>query len=87
MERQGRRGLGRREPVFRTSESRIQFATIRKLDIATGIVSTVVGVAGQAATRPGMVPAGLNGPTGVAVLPTNQLVIVDGQEDSVLVLE
>ena len=46
--------------------------TIRKMDPA-GVVTTVVGVAGSQGVAPGALPASLNQPWGVAVLPSSQL--------------
>jgi sugar lactone lactonase YvrE len=59
--------------------------TIRKIDLATRAVTTVVGdaAAGGGIVRPGPLPARLNRPAGVAITP-NGMAIVD--ENAVLVV-
>jgi len=61
-------------------------STIRKVELATGRVTTVVGRAGQAGVRPGSLPARLNNPTGLALLPNGQMLIVDSAENSILLV-
>jgi hypothetical protein len=65
-------------------------STVRRLGIATGAVTTIVGVAGQPGVKLGAVPGGLYFPSDVAVLPENSgggLAILDAQESVVLVLQ
>jgi sugar lactone lactonase YvrE len=59
--------------------------TIRKMG-PTGVVTTVVGVAGAQGVAPGPLPASLNDPWGVAVLPGSQvsLVISSTAENAIL---
>lgn len=52
-------------------------STIRKVQTATGVVTTPIGVAGQGGVQLGMLPARLNQPRGVAVLPSGGLFIAD----------
>jgi sugar lactone lactonase YvrE len=61
--------------------------TIRKLDLTTRAVTTVVGVSGEPGVRTGMLPAGLNAPTGLAVLGPGVVAIVDRNEQVLLVAE
>jgi sugar lactone lactonase YvrE len=57
-------------------------STIRYVTTA-GVVTTLVGVAGQAGAFTGPLPAGLNSPSGVAVSSSTEIFIVN--ENSVLV--
>jgi sugar lactone lactonase YvrE len=57
---------------------------IRRVDLASGSVTTVVGVAGQRGVLTGSLPARLNNPRGVAVLGGGSLAITD--EQAVLIL-
>ena len=59
--------------------------TIRKIVIATATVSTVIGSPDQRRRLPGALPASLNQPRGVTVLPTGELAIVDAAENAVLI--
>jgi hypothetical protein len=59
-------------------------ATVRKIVVATGEVSTVVGTALMAGAQPGPFPAGLNCPSGVAVVGAD-VAITDECENAVLV--
>ena len=59
--------------------------TIRKIVIATGTVSTIIGSPTSVGVSPGALPASLNQPRGVAVLPTGELAIVDYAENAVLI--
>jgi hypothetical protein len=59
--------------------------TIRKIAIASATVSTVIGAAGQVGVSLGALPASLNDPRGVVVLPTGELAIVDYAENAVLI--
>ena len=58
-------------------------STLRKIAVATGEVTTLVGVAGRYGIKVGALPGRLNRPVGVAVLPDHSLVITD-QENVVL---
>ena len=60
-------------------------STIRKIVLATGAVTTWVGVPGQVGVQLGRLPAGLEAPTGVSALPDGSLIIADG--DAVLMLK
>jgi hypothetical protein len=59
--------------------------TIRKIDLATATVSTVIGAVGQIGVAPGALPATLNVPFDVTVLPTGELAIIDSGENAVLI--
>jgi sugar lactone lactonase YvrE len=59
--------------------------TIRRIAIATAAVSTVVGAQGRVGVSPGALPASLNMPSGVAVLPGGALAITDATENAVLI--
>jgi sugar lactone lactonase YvrE len=59
--------------------------TIRKVVIATGEVTTVVGTPGRARVLLGPLPAELNAPTGVAFVPPRSLFITDQYDNAVLV--
>jgi hypothetical protein len=58
---------------------------IRKIVVSTATVSTVIGAAGQVGVGPGALPATLNAPVDVTVLPTGELAIVDAVEKAVLI--
>jgi sugar lactone lactonase YvrE len=58
--------------------------TIRKIVIATGAVTTPIGVAGNQAVQPGPLPASLNAPVGLAVIGMD-LAITDANENAVLI--
>lgn len=58
---------------------------VRKIVLATGQVSTVLGVAAQAGIRTGALPGGLNYPFGIAVLPNQALVVSSFEENTLLV--
>jgi hypothetical protein len=58
--------------------------TIRKVVISTGAVSTLVGSPGSAGVGPGLLPASLNGPKGLAVALDGSFFITDWIEDAVL---
>ena len=58
--------------------------TIRKVVIGTATVSTVVGAPALVGVSLGALPASLNAPYSVAVLPTGQLAIVDNVENAIL---
>jgi sugar lactone lactonase YvrE len=57
--------------------------TVRKIDIATATVTTVVGTPAVSGVLTGALPARLNDPNSVTVLPGGRLAILD--EDAVLV--
>lgn len=59
--------------------------TIRKVELATFVVTTLVGVPGQVGVRLGPLPAGLNAPAGLAVSRTGELFLSDPGENAVLV--
>ena len=59
--------------------------TIRKIEIASAAVSTVIGSPDRVGVTLGALPAALNLAHGVAVLPTGELAIVDTTENAVLV--
>jgi hypothetical protein len=58
---------------------------IRKIAIASATVSTVIGAAGHVGVSLGALPASLNNPRGLVVLPTGELAIVDYAENAVLI--
>jgi DNA-binding beta-propeller fold protein YncE len=58
--------------------------TIRRIEVATSSVSTWAGVPGQSGVALGPLPARLNAPRGLALLPNGQLAITD--ENAVLVV-
>jgi hypothetical protein len=58
---------------------------IRKVAIATGAVTTVVGTPGRRGVALGPLPAGLSYPVGLALGPLGELFIVDRGEHAVLV--
>ena len=59
--------------------------TVRKIIVDTATVSTLVGTAGRHGVGLGGFPGSLNGPGGIAVLPTGELAIVDTIEHAVLI--
>lgn len=61
-------------------------ATVRKLVLATGAVTTVVGVPSQTGVLLGPLLGGLNQARGLAVMPNQGLVISDAVENVVLVV-
>jgi hypothetical protein len=58
--------------------------TVRRLDLVTKLVTTPIGVVGHQAVKPGPLPASINSPTGLAVVPGG-LVIVSNSENDVLI--
>jgi len=58
---------------------------IRKIDIASATVSTIIGSFGQVGVSTGALPATLNTPVAVTVLPTGEIAIVDSIENAVLI--
>ena len=59
--------------------------TVRKIAIDSATVSTVIGSPGRMGVSLGALPAALNAPYGIVVLPTGDLAIVDTIEDSILI--
>jgi len=60
-------------------------AAVRKVDLATGTVTTLVGVLGQRGERLGPLPGGLSRPYGIAMAPSGAGVfIVDWGENAIL---
>jgi hypothetical protein len=60
--------------------------TIRKVSVTTGAVTTVAGVAGRRGVVPGLLPAGLSEPAGLAFSPSGSLFLSDSGEDVILQL-
>jgi hypothetical protein len=60
-------------------------STIRKIVLASAAVSTVVGLPDRSGILLGALPASLNVPYDVTVLPTGELVIVDTLENAILI--
>jgi hypothetical protein len=58
--------------------------TIRKIVLQSGVVTTLVGVAGQRSVKLGPLPGGLNLPEGVAILQNGGIVISVFSENAVL---
>jgi DNA-binding beta-propeller fold protein YncE len=59
---------------------------VRAIRLATGVVSELAGNASRAGVKTGALPGGLNGPTGLALLPSGDLAITDEAENVVLVV-
>lgn len=59
---------------------------LRRISIATGAVTTLVGVPGIKGVVPGSLPAGLNGALSVAVLPDGTAAVSDMNENAVLLV-
>ncbi|MGZ3442525.1 MAG: hypothetical protein ACXVDD_23550, partial [Polyangia bacterium] len=57
---------------------------VRRIEVATRAVSTYVGVLGEKGLQPGALPAHLNAPRGLALLPDGGLAVTD--EQAVLVV-
>lgn len=60
-------------------------ATLRKVSLPSGAVTTVAGVVGSLGVKLGPLPAGLRGPAAVTVLPTGDIVVSDSNEGAILV--
>jgi sugar lactone lactonase YvrE len=60
-------------------------ATVRKIVLATGAVTTVIGVPGQHGVALGPLPASLNVPVSVSALADGRIIVVDQLENAVLV--
>ncbi len=58
---------------------------VRKVNVTTGLVTTVIGHAGRWETIPGPLPAYIASPTGLAVLPSGDLAITDIDANAVLI--
>ena len=52
---------------------------IRKIEIASRIVTSYVGVLGEKGMQPGALPAHLNSPQGLALLKDGGLAVIDEQ--------
>jgi sugar lactone lactonase YvrE len=61
-------------------------STIRRIDLATKEVTTLVGVPGMAKVDPGPLPGGLNRPEGLTVLANGDVVVSDFNENALLVI-
>lgn len=61
-------------------------ATIRKIDLATKTVTTFLGQPGKSIVQLGFAPAGLSRPTGIALTPEGDLLVVDSAENAVLIV-
>jgi DNA-binding beta-propeller fold protein YncE len=60
---------------------------VRKIDLQTGTVTTVVGVLGRPGVMLGDLPGQLTEPTGLAFIAPNRLTIADHHENALLVAE
>lgn len=60
--------------------------TIRKIAIPNALVTTIAGIPGQGGVKLGMLPARINAPYGLAVLPTGEVYIGDGGDNAILAL-
>jgi DNA-binding beta-propeller fold protein YncE len=61
--------------------------TVRRIDLATAQVTTIVGHSGRWETVPGPLPAYVASPNGLAVLPSGDIAISDGYENVVLLAQ
>ncbi|HEX7596810.1 MAG TPA: hypothetical protein VF518_01275, partial [Polyangia bacterium] len=61
--------------------------TVRRLDVVTGQVTTIVGHSGRWETIPGPLPAYVAAPAGLAVLPSGDIAITDSYENVVLLAQ
>jgi hypothetical protein len=59
--------------------------TLRKVDVASGAVTTLAGVVGVKRLTPGALPGELSFPTGVTMTPASELVVTS--ENSILVVQ
>ncbi|HEY2747802.1 MAG TPA: hypothetical protein VGL86_24435, partial [Polyangia bacterium] len=66
------------------SESKTS-SVIRRVDLATGDLSTFVGAVGKIGVQPGTLPASMNGPAGMAFLPTTGDMLVTDFNEGALV--
>jgi hypothetical protein len=60
--------------------------TVRRMVLATGKVSTLVGVADSPGTVPGPLPASVSSPTGIAMLASGGFVLSDALQNAVLLV-
>ena len=60
-------------------------AIVRKLNLTTGALTTVLGVAQKPGVKTGATPGGLNLPLGLAALPNGELAISDVNENVILI--
>lgn len=58
--------------------------TIRKIALTNAADTTVAGIAGQGGVKLGPLPAQLNSPTGIAVLPTGEIFLATTNENAIL---
>jgi sugar lactone lactonase YvrE len=58
--------------------------TVRKIELATQTVTTLVGRTGRIGTQPTLLPGGLSQPSGLVVTPAGELLIADFGEHGVL---
>lgn len=61
--------------------------TIRRIDIPSRTVTTVIGSAGVGGVAPGPLPAGLSYPSGLLFLPAVGLFVTDSHENALLVVQ
>jgi hypothetical protein len=61
-------------------------ATVRKIDLGSGLVSILVGQPGVHGVKPGPLPGRLNRPQSLAITPSGDLAIGDGAEAVVLLV-
>jgi sugar lactone lactonase YvrE len=59
-------------------------STLREIDLAAGMVTTVAGQPGVGKVVPGPLPALLNNPQGIAILPSGDIALTD--ENAVLII-
>lgn len=59
--------------------------TLRKVSLASGAVTTVIGVVGPLGVKLGPLPAGFRGPADVKVLPNGDIIVSDKIEGAILV--
>lgn len=52
-------------------------STLRKIALANGVVTTLVGIAGQQGVQLGPLPAGLTGPLAVTVSSKGEPILID----------
>jgi len=61
--------------------------TVRKLDVATTMVSTFAGTAGVGAVQPGPLPGAINTPSGIALASDGTIVVTTTHENAILLLQ
>jgi sugar lactone lactonase YvrE len=57
---------------------------IRRIDLATGTVTTPIGTPDRAGVKVGVLPGSLNRPMGVAIMPDGQIAIAESTENVIL---